>query len=83
MLVHTYNIIIYRGVGKPGHGREVIDGFNTKDKSFISMLMTTVQLPGVEMYAKHITMRNSDVKKCISLERDFKNTSQTYIVKMV
>ena len=28
MMVHRYNIIIDRGVGAPGHGREVVDGLN-------------------------------------------------------
>ena len=28
MLAHAYNIIIDRGVGAPGHIREVVDGFN-------------------------------------------------------
>ena len=30
MLAHTYNIIIDCGVGALGHGREFVDGLNTK-----------------------------------------------------
>ena len=28
MLAHAYNIMIYCGVGAPGHGREVVDGLD-------------------------------------------------------
>ena len=31
MLAHIYNIILYRGVGSPGHGIEVVDGLNDKE----------------------------------------------------
>ena len=50
MLAHACNIIIDRGVGAPGHGREVVDVLNATDKKYISMLMTTVQLPGASAY---------------------------------
>ena len=46
MLSHVYNIVIYRGVGAPGHGKYVVDGFNVNVKKFFTMLMTSVQLPG-------------------------------------
>ena len=46
MLEHAHNIIIYRGVGATGNGREVVDGLNTTEKWLILMLKTTVQLPG-------------------------------------
>ena len=35
MLAHAYNIIIDCSVGAPGHGREVVGGFNDKDKRLI------------------------------------------------
>ena len=28
MLAYAYNIMIYRGVGAPGHGREVVNALN-------------------------------------------------------
>ena len=49
MLAHAYNFIIDRVVGAPVHAREVIDGMNVT-KKILSMLMTTVQLPGTESY---------------------------------
>ena len=50
MLAHTYNIIIDSGVGASGHGIKVVDGLNANDRQFLSMLMKTVQLPGVAEY---------------------------------
>ena len=50
MLAHEYNIIIDCGVGAPLHGREVVDGLNATANFFLSILTTTVKLPGVEDY---------------------------------
>ena len=33
----AFNIIIDRGISAPGHGREVVDGLNTTDKSYLSL----------------------------------------------
>ena len=41
-----YSIIIDRGISAPGHGKEVVDGLNAVDKSYIYQLMSKVQLPG-------------------------------------
>ena len=50
ILTYEYNIIIDGVVGETGHEREVFDGLNATYKSFISMLMITIQLPGAEDY---------------------------------
>ena len=70
MLEHAYNIIIGRGVGAPGHGREFVDGLNSTDKRFISMLMTTVQLPGASAYYSQMAMHTSTENTDTSLERE-------------
>ena len=36
--------------GAPGYGREFVDVFNATKKSFISMIMTTMQLTGAAYY---------------------------------
>ena len=46
MLSHKYNITIGRGVVTPGHGKDIVYGLNATDKIFLTMLMTTVQIPG-------------------------------------
>ena len=45
MLSHANDIIIYRGVGAPGNGKYVVYGLNSTYKRYLSLLMTTVQLP--------------------------------------
>ena len=35
VLDNTYVIIIYCGIIAPGHGKEVVDGLNDVDKSYI------------------------------------------------
>ena len=59
MFAHEYNIIIDSGVGAPVHDREVVGGFNAKNKRFLSMLMKTVQLPGSEAHESHRAMYSS------------------------
>ena len=59
MLSHSYNIVIYRGVGSPVNGKDVVDGLNVTDKRFLSMLTTTVQLPGVSTNNSHMVMHTS------------------------
>ena len=67
MLAHAYNIITDRGVGAPGHVREVVDGFNATNKRFILMLMKTVKLPGASDYDSQMAMHNSTANTDISL----------------
>ena len=50
MLAHAYNIIIDCVVISPGNDKEVLDGLNDTEERLISMLMTTVQLPGAATY---------------------------------
>ena len=71
MLAHAYNIIIYRGVRAPGHGRKVVDGLNATKKRFLSMLMTTVQMPGAEVYNSQTEIHTSTAKTDISLASEF------------
>ena len=41
-----YSNIIDRGISAPGNMKEVVDGLNDIDKSYIYQLMFKVQLPG-------------------------------------
>ena len=45
MLSCAHYIMIDRDVGAPYHGKYVVDGLNATEKRYLSMLMTTVQLP--------------------------------------
>ena len=50
MLVHANGIITYLGIGTLGRGWDVFDGLNATDKSFISMFMEHLQIPGSKGY---------------------------------
>ena len=71
ILSHAYNVIIDSGGVAPGHGRDLVDGFNATNKIFLSMLMTTVQLTGVAAYKPHMVMHISTANTDISLAREF------------
>ena len=70
MLAHAYNIIIDRGVGAPGHGREVVDGLNDTEKRLLSILITTVQMTGAEYYDSQTANLTSTENTYISLARE-------------
>ena len=46
ILYYAYNIVIDYDVGGYMHGKDVLDVLNATNKDFLTMLMTTVQLPG-------------------------------------
>ena len=45
-MLQCYSVIIDRGISASGHGKEVVDGHNSADKSYIYQIMTNIQLPG-------------------------------------
>ena len=57
----------WRGVVEPGHVRDVVDGLNVTNKMFISMLMTTVKLPGAAAYESYMVIHTSTANTDISL----------------
>ena len=71
VLSHAYNIVIDHRVEAPGHGKYIVDGLSDTKKSFLTMLMKTVQLPGAStnesQMVMHTTMSNTDIR----LERLF------------
>ena len=69
MLAYAYNIMIYRGVGAPGHGREVVNALNDTYKRFISMVTETVQLPGASAHDTKMEMHTYTVNTDISIAR--------------
>ena len=47
---HAYDIITNHGVDALGHDQYVVDGINSIENIFISMLMGNVKFPGVKGY---------------------------------
>ena len=70
------------GVGPEGHNKEVVGVFNDTDKSFLSMFMATVQLPGAKAYYTKMEIHTSTVNKDISLSRESQKNIWSYHVKI-
>ena len=50
VMSQCYYIIIDQGIIAPGNGKEVVDGINAVDKSYIYQLMYTVKIPGLNIF---------------------------------
>ena len=63
VMSQCYSITIDRGISAPGHGKEVVDGLNDVDKSYIYQLMSKFQLPGSVRFDSQIKMHTGTEKK--------------------
>ena len=72
VMSQTYCIIIDCGISAPGHGKEVVDGFNAVTKSYIYQLMSRVQLHGSVRFDSHIKKHTSTENKDVSLAQELK-----------
>ena len=63
VMSQTYSIIIDRVISEPGHGKEVVDGLNAVDKSYIYQLMSKVQLPGSVIFDPNIKIHTGTEKR--------------------
>ena len=68
-----YSIIIERGISSPGHGKEVVDGLDSDDKSYIYQLISTVQLTGSNRFDSQIQMHTSNQNNDVSLAKEFQH----------
>ena len=62
-----YSIIIDQGKSVPGHGKVVVDVINDVDKRYIYQLMSTVQLPGSNIFGSQKQMHTGNEKYDVSL----------------
>ena len=68
-----YYIIIDQGISAPGHGKEVVDGLNAVDKRYIYQLMSTVQLPGSNIFDSQKQMHTGNQKYDVSLVKEIQH----------
>ena len=54
-----YSVTIDRGIIAPVHGKEVVDGLNDLDKCYIYQLMSTVNLPGSNIFYSQMQIHTS------------------------
>ena len=73
ILSQPFNIIIDRWVSAPGHVIEVFNGQNTTHKSFIFLLMETVQLPGSERFDTKMAAHRATQNTYMSLALEFQS----------
>ena len=73
VMSQCYSIITYRGISAPGHGKEVVDGLNSVDKSYIYQLMYKVQVPGSVRFDSQIKVHTGTENKNVSLAQEFKD----------
>ena len=69
VMSQCYSIMIYRGISAPGHGNEVLYGINAVDKRYTCQFMSTVQLPGSNIFDSQIQMHNGTQKYDVSLAK--------------
>ena len=55
-----YFIIIDRGISVPRHGKDVVDGLNAVYKLYIYQFMSTVQLPGSNIFDSHMQIHTEN-----------------------
>ena len=61
-----YSIIIGRGISAPGHDKEVVDGLDAVDKRSIYQLMSTVKIPGSNIFDLQMQMHTGTQKYDVS-----------------
>ena len=73
MLSQAFFVIIGTGISEPGHGRELVHGINFIEKGFLFQLISSVQLPGANIYDTHTVMhtgtRTFDVSLTSELQK--------------
>ena len=52
LISKTYNIVIDRAVGAPGHGKDVVDGLNAVIKAFLKKAMMRNKIQNKNIHPK-------------------------------
>ena len=73
IMSQCYSVTIDRGISAPGYGKEVVDGLNVVDKSYIYKLMSKVQLPGSNILYSQMQMHTGNQKNDVSLSKEFQH----------
>ena len=68
-----YSIIIDQVISAPGHEKKVVDGLNAFDKSYIYQFISTVKLPGSNIFDSHMQMHTGNQKYDLSLAKEFQH----------
>ena len=69
VMSQCYSVIIYQGISAPGHGKEVVDGINDVDKSYIYQLMSNVWLPGSNRFDSQMQIHTGNQNFYVNLAK--------------
>ena len=67
VMYQCYSVITDRGISALGNGKEVVDGLNAVDKRYIYQLMSTVTLPGSNLFDSQMQIHSGNQKDGVSL----------------
>ena len=71
VMSQCHSVIIDWGIIAPGHVKEVVDGLNVVDNSYIYKLMSNFKLTGSNRFDSQIQMRTGNQNDDISLAKEF------------
>ena len=71
VMSQCYSIIIDRGISAPGHDKEVAYEINDVDKRYIYQLMSSVQIPGSNVFDSQMQIHTGTQKDDVSLAMEF------------
>ena len=68
-----YSIIIDRDISSHGNGKDFVDGLNAVYKRYIYQLMSTVQLPGSNIFDSQMQMHTGNQKDDVGFSKEFQH----------
>ena len=71
VMSQCYSIIIDWGISAPWHGKYVVEVINSVNNIYIYQLMSTVQLPGSNIFDSQMQMHTGNQKYDVSLAKEF------------
>ena len=68
-----YSVIIDWGIRAPNNGKEVVDGHNVVDKTYVNIyqLMSNVKIPGSNRFDSQIQIHIGNQNNDVSLAKEF------------
>ena len=73
VMSQCYYIIIDRDISANGHGKEVVYGLNAVDNIYIYQFMSTVKLPGSNIFDSQTQMNIGNQEYDVSLAKEFQH----------
>ena len=69
VMYQCYSVIIDRGISATEHGKELVDGLNAVDKSYIYQLMSNVQPSGSKKFEFQMKIHSGNQDNDVEVTR--------------